>query len=81
MPDWFPDFLVAKKADQPRAECEDRMAFVLRLWARNISEKSGGSFAAAVFERDSGKLVAAVVNPVLPCYQEGGGAIYNAGSG
>lgn len=42
------------------------MEFVLALARRNISEGTGGPFAAAVFERESGRLVSAAVNRVIP---------------
>lgn len=43
---------------------EHRMRFVLELAATNIAG-NGGPFAAAVFERESGRLVAAGVNRVI----------------
>ncbi|QDX80028.1 tRNA-specific adenosine deaminase [Denitratisoma sp. DHT3] len=45
---------------------EERMAFVIALARRNIAG-GGGPFGAAVFERDSGRLVAAGVNRVIAC--------------
>jgi tRNA(Arg) A34 adenosine deaminase TadA len=45
---------------------EARMQHVLRLAARNVAERGGGPFAAGVFESDSGRLVAAGVNRVVP---------------
>jgi tRNA(Arg) A34 adenosine deaminase TadA len=41
------------------------MDFVIRLADRNVQEGSGGPFGAAVFERDSGLLVAVGVNVVV----------------
>lgn len=43
-----------------------RMAAVLRLARLNTAHQSGGPFAAGVFERDSGRLVAIGVNRVTP---------------
>ena len=43
---------------------EDRMRFVISLAARNVERETGGPFGAAVFERDSGILVAPGVNRV-----------------
>jgi len=40
------------------------MSFVIEAAQRNISEGTGGPFAAAVFETDSGKLVSLGVNLV-----------------
>lgn len=65
-PDWLPHFLSAEDGDQPRAGAEDRMELVFALARRNISAATGGPFAAAVFERDSGRLVSAAVNRVIP---------------
>ncbi len=45
---------------------EERMKLVLRLAQRNIEEKTGGPFGAAVFEIESGKLISAGVNIVVP---------------
>lgn len=44
---------------------EERMEYVLALAERNIREKTGGPFAAAVFQTDTGKLVASGVNLVV----------------
>ena len=44
---------------------EERMDFVIRLAQRNLQEGTGGPFAAAVFERDSGLLVSVGVNVVI----------------
>lgn len=41
------------------------MAFVLDLAERNVRERTGGPFAAAVFERGTGELVAVGVNVVV----------------
>lgn len=41
-----------------------RMAFVIEAARRNVDEKTGGPFAAAVFERDTGTLIALGVNLV-----------------
>ena len=43
---------------------EDRMRFVIRLAAENTRRKTGGPFGAAVFEEDTGRLVACGVNVV-----------------
>lgn len=68
LPDWLPEFLESESIEEARPLVEDRMALVLRLCERNIQEGTGGPFAAAVFERDSGALVAAAVNRVVPCH-------------
>jgi len=45
-------------------DIDDRVAFVIEASRRNIFEKTGGPFAAAVFEKDTGKLVSLGVNLV-----------------
>lgn len=45
---------------------EDRMRMVLHLAARNVRERTGGPFAAAVLERETGQLVSVGVNVVVP---------------
>jgi tRNA(Arg) A34 adenosine deaminase TadA len=45
---------------------EDRMGLVLRLAEENARRATGGPFAAAVFEVESGRLVAPGVNMVVP---------------
>src|SRR5262249_31706308 len=44
---------------------EDRLRLAIRLALENVQRQTGGSFGAAVFESDPGKLVAAGVNSVL----------------
>jgi tRNA(Arg) A34 adenosine deaminase TadA len=45
---------------------EQRMRWVIGLSRRNVAERTGGPFAAAVFERESGRLLGAGVNRVEP---------------
>lgn len=45
---------------------EARMTAVLDFAQRNVQANTGGPFAAGVFERDSGRLVAMGVNRVMP---------------
>jgi tRNA(Arg) A34 adenosine deaminase TadA len=61
----LPEFLARANAE-PRviADAAARMGFVLDLVRANIAT-GGGPFAAAVFERDSGRLVAAGANRVV----------------
>ena len=44
---------------------EARMEFVIGLAKRNVTEGSGGPFAAAIFEQDTGRLVSFGVNTVI----------------
>ena len=64
MPEWALE--EAKSAQDPITEIDERMAFVIRLSRMNFEEKTGGPFAAAVFERDSGRIVSFGVNRVMP---------------
>lgn len=48
------------------ASREDRMRMAIRLAAENVARDTGGPFGAAVFERDSGRLVSVGVNLVVP---------------
>ena len=66
MPEWLPSFLQRESAEEAGLAAEDRMALILALARQNIEEETGGPFAAAVFEKESGRLVAAAVNRVVP---------------
>ncbi len=61
LPSWIQKFLAAEKITLPNIE--DRMMLVIELSERNIKEKTGGPFAAAVFD-DNGTLIAPGVNLV-----------------
>ncbi|MBJ6608908.1 MAG: nucleoside deaminase [Candidatus Thiothrix moscowensis] len=63
LPAWIGDFLHHEASCFP--DVTARMAFVIRLASRNVAEGSGGPFGAAVFERDSGVLVAVGINAVV----------------
>lgn len=63
LPRWLQDEVARQSAALP--EPAARMAWVIDAARRNVEEGSGGPFAAAVFECDSGRLVAAGVNLVL----------------
>ena len=62
LPDW-----VFREVDAAKiyASDEERVALAIRLANRNVEEKTGGPFGAAVFTR-TGKLVSAGVNRVVP---------------
>ena len=45
---------------------EERMRTVIRFSRLNFEKKTGGPFAAGIFERDSGRLVIIGVNRVIP---------------
>jgi tRNA(Arg) A34 adenosine deaminase TadA len=64
LPDWMPEEL------PPVGTCyealNDRMDLALTLAERNMREQTGGPFAAALFDRESGEFIAAGVNRVVP---------------
>lgn len=62
LPAWLGELDVADRV----AQLPHRMRWVLELAARNVTNATGGPFAAAVFERESGRLVSAGVNRVVP---------------
>ena len=62
LPDWLKD----RAGDEVVLGDDDRMAYVIDLARRNVAEETGGPFGAAIFEIDTGRLVAAGVNRVMP---------------
>ena len=62
LPEWIDRYLT----EYPGyiSSIKDRMSFVIEAAQRNISEGTGGPFAAAVFEAESGKLISLGVNLV-----------------
>jgi len=65
LPEWMAD---VAGPDTTCASIEERMAFVVDLARRNVAHGTGGPFGAAVFERDTGRLVAPGVNRVVPLH-------------
>ncbi|MHA2393778.1 MAG: nucleoside deaminase [Promethearchaeota archaeon] len=65
IPDWVQKEI--KKLPQFIPNIEDRMRAVIHFSQLNLEYDTGGPFAAGVFERDSGKLIAMGVNRVIPC--------------
>jgi len=64
LPDWVADEL---KGLPPALETlEERMETVIRFSRLNFERKTGGPFAAGVFERDTGRIVSLGVNRVVP---------------
>jgi tRNA(Arg) A34 adenosine deaminase TadA len=51
--------------DAVHLSLEDRMRLAIGLARRNVEHGTGGPFAAAVFERDTGRLVAVGTNSVV----------------
>ena len=66
----LPEWAVGKHNELP--ECfttdEDRMATVIEFSRLNFQRKTGGPFAAGVFERETGRLIVIGVNRVVPCH-------------
>jgi len=62
LPEWVTLFLQGYPDYFPTIR--DRMSFVIEAARRNVCQGSGGPFAAAVFEIESGKLIALGVNLV-----------------
>jgi len=61
LPTWISDY--AKEIDYIK-DINDRALFVIEASRQNILNRTGGPFAAAVFEKNSGKLIALGVNLV-----------------
>jgi tRNA(Arg) A34 adenosine deaminase TadA len=62
----LPPWVLGMDRPDPLAHLTDRMEFVLALAMGNVERGTGGPFAAAVFEQDSGRLVSVGVNRVVP---------------
>lgn len=64
LPAWVAPWL----AERPDvfASDEDRVGLVVELARHHVECRTGGPFAAAIFERSSGRLIAAAVNLVVP---------------
>lgn len=62
LPAWLSDYQQQYKQS---LSLETQMAFVIEASRRNVSQKTGGPFAAGVFEVATGKLVALGVNLVM----------------
>ena len=63
LPDWLPAFLGKYPTHLPHVE--ERMRLVLALTRENIHAQTGGPFGAAIFEKESGRIVAVGVNRVV----------------
>ncbi len=62
LPDWMPGFL---QGQDLLPDPESRMALVIEASRQNVIQGTGGPFAAAVFEQESGRLVSLGVNLVV----------------
>lgn len=63
----LPEWLIQRTPALPShiESLEDRMELMLELCRENIERETGGPFAAAVFERDSGTLISIGINIVI----------------
>jgi len=63
LPAWADEVLVKSEAKIFKSN-EERMRFTISLARENIEKETGGPFAAAIFEQQTGKLVSAAMNCV-----------------
>jgi len=63
-PDWLEAQLTESLPDMHTDE--QRMRWLIALARKNIERQTGGPFAAAIFDMNSGKLISAAVNRVEP---------------
>jgi tRNA(Arg) A34 adenosine deaminase TadA len=64
LPAWLEE-VVSEAGSRGHAGGEERMRLAVELARRNIEQGTGGPFGAAVFEAQSGRLIAAGVNLVV----------------
>jgi tRNA(Arg) A34 adenosine deaminase TadA len=64
LPQWVNDFL--PDSDKRFSTAEARMRVAIELARRNVSNGTGGPFGAAIFEIETGRLIAPGVNLVVP---------------
>jgi len=62
LPEWVETFLSTQ--NKTFSDIEQRMSLAIELAYLNIKHKTGGPFAAAIFEQHSGKLISVGVNLV-----------------
>jgi len=64
LPPWA--IRLAHRQRKPMVAASDRMRFVIQLALTNITAQTGGPFGAAVFESQTGRLIAVGINVVEP---------------
>nr|MBA2781968.1 nucleoside deaminase [Rubrobacteraceae bacterium] len=62
LPEWVEEFV---PPDGAYPTPEDRMRLAVELSRENVRRGTGGPFGAAIFERDTGRLIAPGVNLVV----------------
>ena len=68
MPTWL-EQLEAENVGRVIVGDEAKIRFVVELAEKNVQHETGGPFAAAIFERDTDRLIAVGVNVVVPSKQ------------
>lgn len=63
LPAWVDEILTDPEASYPSDD--EKMKLVIELSARNVAEKTGGPFSAAVFDETTHRLIAPGVNVVV----------------
>jgi tRNA(Arg) A34 adenosine deaminase TadA len=61
-PRWVENF---SRSYVSTTDIRERMKFVIKAAGKNVAEKTGGPFAAAIFDSDSGRLISLGVNLVI----------------
>jgi tRNA(Arg) A34 adenosine deaminase TadA len=64
LPSWA--IRLVRRRQKPIVAARDRMRFVIQLALTNVTARTGGPFGAAVFESQTGRLIAIGVNVVEP---------------
>ncbi len=72
LPDWVAS--VMPLADHVFRDDDEKMHLAVMLAKENVRHDTGGPFGAAVFDRDTGRLIAPGVNIVVPAHWSGGHA-------
>lgn len=72
LPDWVASVLPL--TDHIFKDDEEKMRLAVMLAKENVRHDTGGPFGAAIFDRESGRLIAPGVNIVVPTHWSGGHA-------
>ena len=68
MPPWLQE-VEKEKIGTAMVSDEEKLRFVIDLACKNVQRETGGPFAAAIFNMNDGRLIAAGVNSVVPAGQ------------
>ena len=72
LPEWVASVLPL--TDHVFLDDEEKMRLAVMLAKENVRHDTGGPFGAAIFDRDTGRLIAPGVNIVVPAHWSGGHA-------